>query len=1124
MRKYRVLLFWLVVVVMGVSQGGAASPALEISEFMAVNQKTVQDADGDFSPWIEIYNPTTNDVSLNGWSLTDDTNNLTMWQFPNVMLLDAADANESDNFMVVFASGKNRTNNAAELHTNFRLPTSGGFLALVDPNTNIVAVFNGYPAQQADVSYGLDAADPTSAGYFAVPTPGDPNAMTGASAAPAVTFSQAGGTFVTPFSLQLSAPASAAIYYTINGTVPTQNSLLYQSGISISGSTQIRARTFVPGLMPGAIQSETFLQLDAGLAATNSNLPAIIIYNFASGAVQQATDQVANITIYEPQNGVTSLTNAPTLVSRAGVHLHGSSTLSSPKQSYAVNFWDELNNNLDMTPLGFPAESDFILYGPDMYEPVLMHNPLMYQLSNDVGRYASRTRFVEVYLNTGGGPVTPANYNGIYVLEEKIKWGPDRVNIPKLHSVDALHPEDNSTPNVTGGYIAKVDRLDAGETGFTADNQVSAYDYPNEEDIKTPQRGPQQQYLQSFMTNFSAAVNSTNYRDPVLGYRPFIDMPSWIDYHILNVVAFNVDTLALSAYYYKGRNDVLHYGPIWDFDRSQGSKDNFDYNPNVWGQSSTDMFRKYWWARIFSDIDFWQAWIDRYEDLRETTFSTNHIYATIDSFVAQVKQEQPREVARWPSLTAPRSGTLTIFGYTHTFPGTYDGEVSFLKQWYADRLHFLDGNFLAKPVFSDVNGAILPGTTLAMTAAAGATIYYTMDNSDPRLPGGGIATNALIYSAALPLTTNITINARAYNPLHFNPTGGNTPVVSSPWSGMQTEAFGVVTPPVILQSPADLDAYIGQSPTFTVAAQGTPAPGYQWSLNGVDLMGATNAQLTVVLNQTNQTGTYSVSVTNLAGGTNASLFLNVTPKPNLVVTEAMSSEAKAKTTLVTSDWWELSNLGTFTVNLQGYRFDDDHDSFSDAFTITDPVFIDPGESIILVEDMSADDFRAWWGTNNLPNKLQIITYPSIGFSSDGDAIHVWNAAATSINDTVADVTFPASTKGVSFRYDLNSQTFGALSVAGQNGAFVAAVDGDIGSPGMFTLQPVLIRALRFPNSFNMRFSTQSNVNYEVQYKNTLQDPGWLVLTNFEATTNSFLLRDSTAGTNASRFYRILVAP
>jgi len=1106
------------------SRAGAASPPLQISEFMAVNTKTVQDADGDYSPWIEIYNPTKSDINLQGWALTDDTNNLMQWQFPAVTLLDADDANESDDFMVVFASGKNRTTNTAELHTNFRLPASGGFLALVDPNTNIVCVFSNYPAQQADVSYGLDGADPASAGYFSVPTPGQPNSMTGATAGPAATFSQAGGTFVTPFNLQLSAPPNAAIYYTTNGSAPTQNSLLYQSVIAIGGSMQIRARAYEPGLMPGAIQSQTFLQLDAGLAKTNSDLPAIIIYNFASGPVQEPTNQIANISIYEPVNGVTSLTNAPALTARSGIHLHGSSTLSSPKQSYAVDFQDELNNDLDLAPLGFPAESDFILYGPDIFEPVLMHNPLIYQLSNDAGRYASRTRYVEVYLNTNGGPVTPANYNGIYVLEEKIKWGPDRVNIPKLHSVDELHPGDNTAPNMTGGYIAKVDRLDAGETGFVADSQVNAYDYPKEEDIKTPQRGPQQQYLQNYMNSFSAAVNGANYTDPVQGYRPFINVPSWIDYHILNVVAFNVDTLANSAYYYKGRNDVLYYGPIWDFDRSQGSKDNYDFNPNVWAQPVTDMFRKYWWARIFSDIDFWQAWIDRYEDLRETVLSTNHIYATIDTFAAQVKQEEPREVARWPSLTAPRSGYVLINGYSYTFPGTYDGEVAFLKHWYADRLHFLDTNFLAKPIFSDYSLAILPGSSLAMTSAPGATVYYTMDNSDPRLSGGGVSPSALIYGSALPLTTNVTFKARAFNPTHFNMTGTNNPVVSSPWSGLASESFSVAVSPAITQEPADLEAYIGQSPTFTVAAMGSPEPWYQWALDGKELDGETNAQLSVVLTDTNQTGTYSVSVTNVAGSTNASFFLTVTPKPNLIITEAMSSEAKAQTSLATSDWWELSNLGNFSVNLQGYRFDDDHDSFSDAFTITGAVTIAPGESVILVEDMTPANFRAWWGTANLPASLQIIEYPSIGFSSDGDAIHLWNAAATSVTDTVADVTFPAATKGVSFESSPTTHAFGSLSVAGQNGAFVAAVDGDVGSPGKFIIPPELIRAVYHPTSFNMRFSTQSNVNYVVQYKNTLLDSDWMVLTNFTATSNTYLLRDFATGTNASRFYRILVAP
>ena len=114
----------------------------------------------------------------------------------------------------------------------------------------------------------------------------------------------------------------------------------------------------------------------------------------------------------------------------------------------------------------------------------------------------------------------------------------------------------------------------------------------------------------------------------------------------------------------------------------------------------TDVFNYTWWGRMFTDIDFWQKWIDRYEDLRTGLFSTNHIYADINALAAQVRQEQPREVARWPGFTTPRSGTVSISGYSYDFPGTYQGEVDFLKQWYRDRLQFMDTNFLAKPVFS----------------------------------------------------------------------------------------------------------------------------------------------------------------------------------------------------------------------------------------------------------------------------------------------------------------------------------------------------------------------------------------------------------------------------------------
>ncbi len=223
------------------------------------------------------------------------------------------------------------------------------------------------------------------------------------------------------------------------------------------------------------------------------------------------------------------------------------------------------------------------------------------------------------------------------------------------------------------------------------------------------------------MNAFGTALNSANYTNPALGYAAYIDVGSWIDHHILNVMAFNVDALRLSAYFYKPRQGQLIFGPIWDFDRSQGSTDGRDFSPFYWRAPirdyGTDFFNYPWWGQMFTDIDFWQKWIDRYEDLRTGLLSTNHIYADIDALVAQVRQEEPREIARWPGFTTPRSGTVSISGYSYNFPGTYQGEVNFLKQWYRDRLQFMDTNLLAKPVFSSNGGSISPGLTLTMNGS-----------------------------------------------------------------------------------------------------------------------------------------------------------------------------------------------------------------------------------------------------------------------------------------------------------------------------------------------------------------------------------------------------------------------
>jgi len=128
----------------------AAEPDVIITEFMAGNTRTLLDDDGEYRDWIEIHNSGTVAVNLNGWSLTDDRNDLTKWTFPATNIA-------GKGFMVIFASEKDRRIPGRTLHTNFRLGLGGEYLALVKPDGVTVASAYSptYPPQVDDVSYGL---------------------------------------------------------------------------------------------------------------------------------------------------------------------------------------------------------------------------------------------------------------------------------------------------------------------------------------------------------------------------------------------------------------------------------------------------------------------------------------------------------------------------------------------------------------------------------------------------------------------------------------------------------------------------------------------------------------------------------------------------------------------------------------------------------------------------------------------------------------------------------------------------------------------------------------------------------------------------------------------------------
>jgi hypothetical protein len=280
---------------------------------------------------------------------------------------------------------------------------------------------------------------------------------------------------------------------------------------------------------------------------------------------------------------------------------------------------------------------------------------------------------------------------------------------------------------------------------------------PKEQAILLPQRAAQKEYLKTFFAEFDRSLSESNWRDPVRGYSAYLDVDAAIDFHVLEVLSGNVDAMVLSTYFHKPRNGKIICGPHWDFDRALGSTDGRDADPRIWNTGS--FFGGEWWPRLFSDLDFWQRWVDRWQELRLTHFSTTNLNGLIDRLCNEVREAQPREYDRWG---------LQARG------GSYQGEIDIMKEWLSNRIDFIDEQLVQPPRVSRA------GSALSLAAPTNATIYYTLDGSDPRLSEGGISSSARVYAAPVQLESGSHLVARARDPKQRQ-SGG--PPRSTPWSG-----------------------------------------------------------------------------------------------------------------------------------------------------------------------------------------------------------------------------------------------------------------------------------------------------------------------------------------------------
>lgn len=319
--------------------------------------------------------------------------------------------------------------------------------------------------------------------------------------------------------------------------------------------------------------------------------------------------------------------------------------------------------------------------------------------------------------------------------------------------------------------------------------------------------------------------------------------------------------------------------------------------------------------------------------------------------------------------------------------------------------------------------------------------------------------------------------------------------------------------------------FAGGFAEFSGAAVGYPPPIFSWRFNGQLLTGQTNASLTLSNLSLAQAGTYVLIASNASGVAISTAALTVRAKPDLRITEVQSSPAPSQN-VTTADWWELTSFESQPVSLAGWRFNDNAGGLADAFVLGAGWVIAPGESIVLVENLTAAEFRAWWGSNQVPASVRIITYQGNGLSlgAGGDGLRLWSEAASEPGDTIASVDFGAAEAGVTFNYNPLSAQFGGKSQLGINGVFTAAASSDIGSPGRIfapIARPLLSGSVA-GEAVRIEFDAVAGRRYVLEVRPDLADGTWTATGDVIRATNNSRMFFEKERAAVQRFYRVSV--
>lgn len=372
--------------------------------------------------------------------------------------------------------------------------------------------------------------------------------------------------------------------------------------------------------------------------------------------------------VYFEGNGKTEVGDFSSFVR---IKYRGSSSRRFPKKQYKIELINGVLKNQPVSFWGLNYDEDFILHAP-YSDKTLVRNLLAYDLFSGLGHFGVKGVPVELYLNN--------EYQGIYIVFEKPggTFGMDRE--PFVH-------RKKKTPEFD--FFIKIDKPDRENknVGWTSPYLPEEGSWKRIQyqlvNPKVKHKSWKMDSMRHWINNLETEIMTIPFNKDS-GYSDKIDLPSLVDYILINEFAKNLDAYRSSAFYYR-YNMKLYAGPLWDVNLGFG---NIDYADGEMVEKWTYPYRHNpaWLKRLMKDSSFVELVATRWFELRNNQWSDERVYNKIDSLVQVLSPARERNFTKWPVIGEKVWPNFYI-------GETYEDEVSYLKSWISQRYLWLDEQF-----------------------------------------------------------------------------------------------------------------------------------------------------------------------------------------------------------------------------------------------------------------------------------------------------------------------------------------------------------------------------------------------------------------------------------------------